>query len=107
MWCATYGNAVDTIRYLYDVGASPESANNRGETPLFAVIRANQKEAAILLLRLGANAGHITYGKRIFLHYVAWFSSLEMMRALAEVATMGPDATTQDDEGWAAQQLLD
>ncbi|KAI1121112.1 hypothetical protein F5Y10DRAFT_109399 [Nemania abortiva] len=107
MICAAYGNAVDMIHCLYHAGASLESTDHRWRTPLCVAVWKNAKEAAILLLRLGANAAYVGSDRWTLLHYVAWFSSLGMTRALASVDARGPDATARDIDGWTAQEILE
>ncbi|KAJ3559031.1 hypothetical protein NPX13_g9597 [Xylaria arbuscula] len=107
MWRAAHKNAVDMIRYLYSLGASLESTDSDGETPLFATIRGDRKEAAILLLRLGAK-GDPSSGKRgTLLDHVASHASSKMMLSLAGVGVKFEDVTARGQIGLTAQQLLE
>ncbi|KAI0439743.1 hypothetical protein F4803DRAFT_553807 [Xylaria telfairii] len=104
---AAIKNAVDVMRCLYHSGASLDTADSEGETPIFAAVRSDKKEAAILLLGLGANAAHVNGKKRTLLHNVAYHASFETMLSLTTVVVRGLDATAQDQQGFTAQQSLE
>jgi ankyrin repeat protein len=104
---AVVENAVGMIRCLYDAGASLESTNSDRDTALFVAIESHMKEAAVLLLSLGANAAHVNRKGRTLLHYAAVFLRFETMRTFTEVNVRGQDATARDQDGLTAPQLLE
>lgn len=67
-YCSTEGH-LDAVKFLFNLGANPNSRNRSGDTPLFSAILSNDFEMVELLLSLGADP---LLGSPEFLNCYEW-----------------------------------